>query len=74
MSERDDQQPDIRISISPEPSDDEVAAVAAMITAMAASAGDDEGESNPAPQVERWALAGRHEAMRGALWPNDQRD
>jgi hypothetical protein len=73
MSEHDDRQPDIRITISPSPSDDEIAAVAAVVTALAASAGE-AGESDTRPQVERWALVGRHEAMRGALWPQDLRD
>jgi hypothetical protein len=73
MSERDEQQPDIRISISPEPTDHEIAAVTAVVTALAASAGDAEGDEVRSHE-ERWALAGRREALRGALWPTELRD
>ncbi len=56
----------IRIVISPEPSDEEAAAIAGVIAALLAETPDDEV---PAPPVDRWALASRHEALRGPLWP-----
>lgn len=57
----------IRVAIMPEPTDEEIAAVAAVVTALAASSGTGEREPEPAP--DRWSRAGRQEALRGPLWP-----
>ncbi len=56
----------IHIAISPEPSDEEVAAIAGVVAALLTVTPDEEAS---APTVDRWALAGRHEALRGPLWP-----
>jgi hypothetical protein len=53
----------IRISITPEPTEEELAAIVSALTVVLA-------ETEPAPPEEplvrsRWATAGRHEAMRG---------
>lgn len=69
MSEQERGVPQIRINISPEPTDEEAAAIAAVVAALSARAGDSEPESRQ--QTGRWALAGRHEGMRRPLWPVD---
>lgn len=71
MSERGGQEPRLRISITPKPTEEETAAIAAVVTALAASMGDVKAEEG-APNVDRWAMAGRYEALRGPLWPADQ--
>lgn len=58
----------IRIAITPEPTDEEAAAIAGVVAAIAnAAPGEDGGVE--APAVDRWAMAGRQEALRGPLWP-----
>jgi len=57
----------IRITVTPEPTDEELAAIAGVMTALAAS-------SRQEPQRidrhdDRWRKAGRHEALREATWP-----
>lgn len=59
----------IRVTITPEPTDEEIAAVAAVVTALAASAGQEDTPEPVQPQ-ERWSMAGRREALRGPLWPD----
>ena len=65
MSDQVDQAQAIRLAITPEATDEEVAAIAAVVTALIASAGDGEAVREPVP--DRWALAGRQEALRGPL-------
>lgn len=71
MSERGPQEPGIRISITPEPTEEEAAAIVAVVTALASSLEAAPTEDG-APEADRWALAGRYEALRGPLWPVDQ--
>lgn len=58
----------IRIRIAPEPTDEEAAAIAGVVAAIA-SAAPGEARGTEAPAADRWALAGRQEALRGPLWP-----
>lgn len=67
MSVRDEGAPAIRLTITPEPTDEETAAIAAVVAALAASGSGD--GPRPETPIDRWALAGRHEALRGPLWP-----
>jgi hypothetical protein len=69
MAGRDDAA--IRISVTPEPIDEELAAVVAVVTALAASAPPVDRPRNRSGEGERWQLLGRHEAMRGPFWPPD---
>lgn len=57
----------IRIAISPEPTDEEAAAVVAVVTALAASRQHDAG--NKPVMEDRWQVAGRLEALRTTEWP-----
>jgi hypothetical protein len=53
----------IRISITPEPTEEELAAIVSALTIVLAESGP---EALEAPVVRsRWAMAGRQEAMRG---------
>ena len=70
MSERDGDVTGLRISITPEPTDEEIAAVAAVVTALAASSSVNSATERT-PQRDRWALAGRREALRGPFWRDD---
>lgn len=58
----------IRIAITPEPTDEEAAAIAGVV-AVIASAAPGEGHGGKRPDVDPWAMAGRQEALRGPLWP-----
>lgn len=57
----------IRIAISPEPTDEEAAAVVAVVTALAASRRQDAGSAEPIEDL--WQVAGRLESMRDLNWP-----
>lgn len=54
----------LRISVTPEPSDREKAAIAAAVVAMAANVQEDES-SRP---VSKWREAGKREALRKHTW------
>lgn len=56
--------PQLRISISPEPSDREKAAIAAAVVASTAILKEDE-TSRP---INKWREAGKREALREQMW------
>jgi len=57
----------IRISVSPEPTDEELAAIAGVVTALAASSRQELQRTDR--HDNRWRTAGRHEALREVTWP-----
>lgn len=58
--------PKIRISVSPAPTDEEAAAIAAAVLAVASRP----GEGKPVkPAIDRWREAGKTEALHTAAWP-----
>ncbi len=50
-------------AIAPEPEDEELAALAVALTALL---DERSGEPVAAPEVPRWAAAGRHDAVRAS--------
>jgi hypothetical protein len=57
----------IRIRITPEPTDEEMAAIVGVVTAVAASS---RSEPSSAERLEtRWRRMGRLESLREATWP-----
>ncbi|MGC4105588.1 MAG: acyl-CoA carboxylase epsilon subunit [Thermomicrobiales bacterium] len=64
-------EPSIRISVQPEPTDEELAViVGAIATLRRPSSGANEASSTRS-SPSRWAMAGRREAMRGPDLPHD---
>ncbi len=61
--------PTIRIRVTPEPTEEEMAAIAGIVTALAASSRRD--PSPPERHETRWCRMGWLEALRGATWPPD---
>ncbi|MGC4191168.1 MAG: hypothetical protein QM589_08375 [Thermomicrobiales bacterium] len=61
-------EPDLRLVVQPEPTDEEMAAIASAVMVLrrqvVASMGSGISET-PTPVSSRWAIAGRREAMRG---------
>jgi len=71
MDGRDVDEPRMRISISPEPTDEEAAAIAAAVTILVSARA---GSQAPAHMSEeRWKAVGRREAMRTSTWPPEGR-
>lgn len=54
----------LRISVHPEPTEQEMAAIAAAVVAIASNVQDDEA-SRP---VNKWREAGKREALREHMW------
>lgn len=70
-------EPRVRITIEPEPTAEELAAIVGAVTALRSSTFPVSG-AGPAPQPDaagpsRWAMAGRREAMRGLAADEDRR-
>jgi hypothetical protein len=63
--------PQIRISVTPEPTDEEAAAIAATVTVLLSS---QEAEQAPITRAEDpWRKAGRQDALRAGTWPPSTR-
>lgn len=57
----------LRIRIIPEPTDEEAAAVVAVMGTLAAAMRAP--QASPGVPEDRWRVAGRREAMRSSEWP-----
>lgn len=57
----------IRISVDPEPTDEEMAAIVAVVTAVISGDPGHEETSNLAENP--WRRMGREESMRSPIWP-----
>lgn len=57
----------IRIRVTPEPTEEEMAAIAGIVTALAASSRQE--QSSPERHETHWRRMGRLEALREATWP-----
>jgi len=53
----------LRISVTPDPTDEELAAIVSAVTATLVARAD--ATAPPLPKTSRWARAGRLDAMRG---------